>query len=547
MGVPHGGVGDEQLLLTQHPVPHRLGPLLVQQLLEAGAPGGRVLKGREAGDVVLGPLGGGVVHLDLGDILEHLGGPVPAGVDVEELGGLVDELGVAGPGPEGGVGQDVGDKGDVGLDAPDVLLRDGPHGLAAHPLEGVVPGGDLHQQGVVVGGDLRAGEGVAAVQPDAEAAAGAVGGDLAGVGGEVVGRILGGHPALEGVAVQVDGILAGDADGRGGQGLALGDEDLGPHQVDAGDHLGDGVLHLDAGVHLDEVVGAALVHQELHRAGGDIAHVAGHLHRVLIELLPGLLGHAEGGGKLHHLLVAALEGAVPLEQVHHIAVLVAQDLHLDVLGLHQVLLDEDVLVAEGLLGLALHQVEGGDHLVLLIAAAHAAAAAAAGRLEDDGEAILFGLGQGLLPVLQGLGRAGDGGHIAGLGDGLGGELVPHLGQDLGGGADEGDPRLLTGPGEVGVLAEEAVAGVDGIHVAALGQVNDAVNVQIGPQGGLVLADKVGLVRLGAEEGEGVLVGVHGHRVQAQVVAGPEHPDGDLAPVGHQDFVELFFRHAFLPS
>ena len=217
------------------------------------------------------------------------------------------------------------------------------------------------------------------------------------------------------------------------------------------------------------------------------------------------------------------------------------------LGLHQVLLDEDVLVAEGLLGLALHQVEGGDHLVLLIAAAHAAAAAAAGRLEDDGEAVLPGLGQGLLPVLQGLGRAGDGGHVAGLGDGLGGELVPHLGQDLGGGADEGDARLLTGPGEVGVLAEEAVAGVDGIHVAALGQVNDAVNVQIGPQGGLVLADKVGLVRLGAEEGEGVLVGVHGHRVQAQVVAGPEHPDGDLAPVGHQDFVELFFRHAFLPS
>ena len=55
-----------------------------------------------------------------------------------------------------------------------MLLADGPHGLAAHPLEGVVPGGDLDQQGVVVGGDLRAGEGVAAVQTDAEAAAGGV-------------------------------------------------------------------------------------------------------------------------------------------------------------------------------------------------------------------------------------------------------------------------------------------------------------------------------------------------------------------------------------
>lgn len=101
--------------------------------------------------VELGPLGGGVIDLYLGDVLEQLGGTVAAHVDVEELGSLVNELGVARPGPEGGVGQNVGDEGNVGLDAADMLLADGPHGLAAHPLEGVVPGGDLDQQGVVVG------------------------------------------------------------------------------------------------------------------------------------------------------------------------------------------------------------------------------------------------------------------------------------------------------------------------------------------------------------------------------------------------------------
>ena len=90
--------------------------------------------------------------------------------------------------------------------------------------------------------------------------------------------------------------------------------------------------------------------------------MAGHLYRVLIKLLPGGLGHGEGGGELHHLLVAALEGAVPLEQVNHVAVLVAQNLHLNVLGLHQELLHEDVVIAEGLLGLRLHQIEVGAHL-----------------------------------------------------------------------------------------------------------------------------------------------------------------------------------------
>jgi hypothetical protein len=36
------------------------------------------------------------------------------------------------------------------------------------------------------------------------------------------------------------------------EGVALGDEDLRADEIDAGDTLGDGVLDLDARVHLDE-------------------------------------------------------------------------------------------------------------------------------------------------------------------------------------------------------------------------------------------------------------------------------------------------------
>ena len=56
--------------------------------------------------------------------------------------------------------------------------------------------------------------------------------------------------------------------------LALGDADLLAHQVDAGDHLGDRMLDLQAGVHLDEVE-LAVFPQELDRARAAIAHV-GH-------------------------------------------------------------------------------------------------------------------------------------------------------------------------------------------------------------------------------------------------------------------------------
>lgn len=40
-----------------------------------------------------------------------------------------------------------------------------------------------------------------------------------------------------------------------------------------GDLLGDGVLHLQTGVDLDEVVLAVLVHQELHGARVLVAHL----------------------------------------------------------------------------------------------------------------------------------------------------------------------------------------------------------------------------------------------------------------------------------
>ena len=55
---------------------------------------------------------------------------------------------------------------------------------------------------------------------------------------------------------------------------------------------------------------------------------------------------------LDHLLVAPLRGAVALEQVHERAVLVAEDLHLDVARAAHQLLQVHLVVAEGGLRLA---------------------------------------------------------------------------------------------------------------------------------------------------------------------------------------------------
>jgi hypothetical protein len=64
--------------------------------------------------------------------------------------------------------------------------------------------------------------------------------------------------------------------------LAGGDQDLLLDDVDAGDHLGDRVLHLHAGVHLDEVELAVLV-QELEGAGAAVADAAAGLGAALAD------------------------------------------------------------------------------------------------------------------------------------------------------------------------------------------------------------------------------------------------------------------------
>ena len=404
MGVAEGGVGDEQALLLERPLGELLRTQLQQQV--AGALGQRF------GEVDLGQRGrfedlGGLVSLGMrvavddhvAQEIEQLGGPVLAAAEGEELRRGVDQCGRRLATAELGVQDDVLEERDVGLDSADSELRERPVHAVHGDLVRLAGGDHLHEHRVVEGRDHRARIAHAAVEPDAEAAGRAVGEDLAVVGGELVLRILGGHPALDGVAVARHLILHRHAHLLGVQRVALGDEDLRPDQVEAGDDLGDRVLHLDARVHLDEepLVPLEIV-QELHRARIVVADLTGQARGRVAEFLDHVLGQPERWGHLDHLLVAALHRAVALEEMDDVAVAVAEHLHLDVLGARDVLLQEDRRVAEGALGLALGLVEQTGQFRLLLDHSHATATAPESRLDDEREPDLAGGLHGLVAV-----------------------------------------------------------------------------------------------------------------------------------------------------
>ena len=136
------------------------------------------------------------------------------------------------------------------------------------------------------------------------------------------------------------------------QPLAGRDANLLLDDVDAGDELGDRVLDLQARVRLEEVEVPARVHQELERAGVGVLHGARGVDDGRAELAALLLGERQRRRLFDELLVAALDRALALAEVHDVAVLVAEHLDLDVARRLDVLLEVDVADAERGFGLA---------------------------------------------------------------------------------------------------------------------------------------------------------------------------------------------------
>ena len=160
------------------------------------------------------------------------------------------------------------------------------------------------------------------------------------------------------------------------QRFARGDAQLPLHQVESRDKLSDRMLHLQPGVHLHEGERPVRADDEFDRAGADIVHGSGSRHRGRAHFPPPGLGQARRGRLLQDLLVPALDGAVALEEMDAMALLVGEDLNFNVARSFEVFFDQDPPVAETRDGLALagresaRQIAGpGNHAHALAAAA----------------------------------------------------------------------------------------------------------------------------------------------------------------------------------
>ena len=161
------------------------------------------------------------------------------------------------------------------------------------------------------------------------------------------------------------------------------------------------MLDLDAGVDLDEVVAVLLVNEELGGTSVAVVDGFGELDCVVQDGVSNVLGKVLGGGDLDDFLMSPLDGAVALVQMDNVAVIVAEKLNLDMLGLVEEAFDEDGAIAEGSLGFRSGALECFLERLLVADDSHTTAATTKSSLDDDGESVLVGKVLNLLEPLDG--------------------------------------------------------------------------------------------------------------------------------------------------
>jgi hypothetical protein len=133
-------------------------------------------------------------------------------------------------------------------------------------------------------------------------------------------------------------------------------------------------------------------------------------------------------------------------------------------------------------------------------------------------------------------RTGHNRNAEALGGALGLDLVAHDADMVAGRADEGDVVRGQDVGELGVLRQEAVARMHGVGAGDFAGRDDLVDVQIAVARWR-RPDADALVGEAHMHGVGVGGRMHHHRLDAEFLAGAQHPKGDFAAIGDEDFLK----------
>ena len=474
------------------------------------------------------------VHHHVADVIEQTIRPIAPALEGKQFRRVINQRRRRLPTPERFVFDHIFQKRNVRLHAANAKLLQ----RALHPIQRerkIHPArGDFHQQRIIKRRDHTAGVALPAIEPQPETGRRAIGDDAPVIGREIVGGILGGHAALHGVPDAHHIFLLGQLHHLAVQRVPLRHLNLRAHEVDARHHFRHRMLHLNARIHLDEIprLGIHIV-QKLHRARVVIPDMLGQFQRRRAQLVPHRFIQRNARSNLHHLLITPLHRAIALVQMQNIAVLIAQNLHFNVLGVLHVLLEEHRRVAERAARLASRFIEQPLQILGFMHHPHPTPATTEGSFDDQRKPNLLRdlhrLGAGFNCVI----RTRKHRHASGLGQRARLGFVAHLPQQLRARPHKCQPRLNARLGEIGVLGQKSVARMHEINPVLDSHSHDTLDIEIRAHRPLAHAHHIRLISLKPMHRQPVFLRINSHRTQIHLRGRAKDANSNLAAIGRQ--------------
>ena len=296
------------------------------------------------------------------------------------------------------------------------------------------------------------------------------------------------------------------------------------------------MLHLDARVHLDEIELPGVVKQELDGPGAHVVDRLGRPHRSLAHPRAQLGRERRRRGLLDQLLMPALDGAVPLAEMHHPSAGVAEDLELDVARPFNAALQIDAAVAERRLGLGARRGEVPQKGAFVPGDSHPLPSAACAGLDHDRIPDLPGHLQRLAFVGHRSFRTGNDRDAGGAHRLAGDGLVPHGANLVRRGPHEHQIGAVADLRELRVLGQEAVSRVHRLRTGDLGGGNDPSRLQV-RLSGAGRPDADGFVGEADMQRLPVRLRIDGDRRNVELAARPHDAQRDFSPVRDQQLAE----------
>ena len=353
---------------------------------------------------------------------------------------------------------------------------------------------------------------------------------------KIIFRIFGVNAALDGVRARLP---VRDVPRKR---FARGDPDLFLHQIAAVNFFGNRVLNLDARVHLHEIKVSIFVDEKFDRSGVFVFDRFRQLDGRVAHFFAKRRRNERRWTFFDYFLIAPLDRAIAFAKMNNSTMTIGDDLKLNVMRIHNQLLDIDVRISERFLRFHSRRVITIHQTRFVVRGAHPTTATA--RNGFDHHRVTNFLRDLRRFLVVGDNAIASGCHRdAGFASARARHVfVAHFLNHVRRRPNEFDFATLDHFGKVRVLGQKTVTRMDRIDVADLGRAHDALDFQITVRARR-RADANRFVGKLHVQGIDVGIGINRERADAELFACANNAQRDFTAVGNQDF----FEHARAPQ